>query len=107
MPHLATCDSLAVEVGVLAEVVRAADPQTPVSTCDPWVLADLLGHLGQVHRWAWSMVRDLSHSRLAGREKLFPAPEPAQLTAWLAAGGDDAAPRRRRAGPRRHPEDRR
>jgi uncharacterized protein (TIGR03083 family) len=99
MPHLAVCDSLAVEVGVLAQVVRAADPQTPVHTCDPWVMADLLGHLGQIHRWAWSMVRDLSHSRLAGREKLFGAPAPAGLTAWLVAGGEDLVATLRAADP--------
>lgn len=99
MPHLATCDALAVEVGVLAGVVRAADPQTPVTTCEPWVLADLLGHLGQIHRWAWSMVRDLAHSRLAGREKLFPPPEPDGLAAWLVSGGEELVATLRAADP--------
>ncbi|WP_329044241.1 maleylpyruvate isomerase family mycothiol-dependent enzyme [Amycolatopsis sp. NBC_01488] len=42
--------------GAFAEVLRSADPAAPVPDCAGWTLADLGTHLGNVHRWATSVV---------------------------------------------------
>ncbi|WP_103351414.1 maleylpyruvate isomerase family mycothiol-dependent enzyme [Amycolatopsis sp. CA-128772] len=42
----------------LARAVEAADPDQPVPTCPEWPLRVLVGHIGQAHRWAASIVRD-------------------------------------------------
>jgi uncharacterized protein (TIGR03083 family) len=37
---------------MLVDAARRADLETPVPTCPDWRLADLLAHIGFVHRWA-------------------------------------------------------
>jgi uncharacterized protein (TIGR03083 family) len=40
------------------EVLRDADPSTPVPTCPDWTLRQLLRHVGRGHRWAAQIVDD-------------------------------------------------
>jgi uncharacterized protein (TIGR03083 family) len=42
--------------GGFTEVLRSADPAAPVPDCAGWTLADLGTHLGNVHRWAATVV---------------------------------------------------
>ena len=42
--------------GRFAEVLRTTDGSAPVRDCGTWTLADLGTHLGNVHRWATSVV---------------------------------------------------
>ncbi|MEA5366648.1 maleylpyruvate isomerase family mycothiol-dependent enzyme [Amycolatopsis sp., V23-08] len=42
--------------GGFTGVLRTADPAAPVADCGAWTLADLGTHLGNVHRWAASVV---------------------------------------------------
>lgn len=85
LPHLVYCDALVVETDQLVAMIRKSDLSAPVPTCPPWSVADLLGHLGQIHRWASTMVSQLAHARLAGRDRLWPPP--AELPDWIDAGG--------------------
>ncbi|HYQ70231.1 maleylpyruvate isomerase family mycothiol-dependent enzyme [Actinophytocola sp.] len=39
-----------------AKAVAGADPDAPVPTCPEWPLRVLVGHIGQAHRWAASIV---------------------------------------------------
>lgn len=41
-----------------AAAAAAGDLDAPVPTCPDWTLADLVGHLGWVHRWAAHAVTD-------------------------------------------------
>jgi uncharacterized protein (TIGR03083 family) len=43
--------------GEFAARMRTADPAAPVPDCAGWTLADLGTHLGNVHRWAATVVR--------------------------------------------------
>ncbi|MDS0136375.1 MULTISPECIES: maleylpyruvate isomerase family mycothiol-dependent enzyme [unclassified Amycolatopsis] len=43
--------------GAFAEALRTADPAAAVSDCAGWTVADLATHLGNVHRWAATVVR--------------------------------------------------
>lgn len=43
---------------VLADTAGALDPGTRVPTCPDWKVRDLVRHVGGIHRWAASIVRD-------------------------------------------------
>lgn len=43
--------------GAFAEALRTADPAAAVPDCDGWTITDLATHLGNVHRWAATIVR--------------------------------------------------
>jgi uncharacterized protein (TIGR03083 family) len=42
--------------GLLADVIHAADPTTPVPTCPGWTLRQLTNHVGRGDRWAATIV---------------------------------------------------
>jgi len=44
--------------GRFADAAASGDLEAPVPTCPGWTLADLIGHLGWVHRWAAHAVTD-------------------------------------------------
>ena len=50
--------ALRAEGNLLIEAAVAAGLDAPVPTCPGWQVRDLLYHLGGVHRWATSFVRD-------------------------------------------------
>ena len=58
---------------------------SPVPGCPGWTGADLLAHIGRVHRWAASIVRD----RVTERPSRPPAPPTSDLPDWYAAGLDE------------------
>jgi len=68
--------------------LRTGDADTlakPVAACEGWTVADLVGHLGGVHRWAAVAIREQR-----GDHDTEPAPsEAAELTEWFAAGAHD------------------
>ncbi|MFE7226291.1 maleylpyruvate isomerase family mycothiol-dependent enzyme [Nocardioides sp. NPDC057577] len=57
-----TPDDYLVTLGVLqaefAAVLKQADPDVPVPSCDDWSVGDLADHLAGVHHWAAAMARD-------------------------------------------------
>lgn len=54
LDHLAHLDA---EVAAFADVLRTADPATPVASCPGWALRDLALHVGSVHLWVTSVAR--------------------------------------------------
>jgi hypothetical protein len=48
--HQRCCDLAGGEIARFAAVIRGADPATPVPTCGRWTLADLIQHIGHIHR---------------------------------------------------------
>ncbi|MFG2874289.1 maleylpyruvate isomerase family mycothiol-dependent enzyme [Streptomyces sp. NPDC048337] len=69
---------------LLADLAERAGTDTPVPTCPPWRVTDLLRHTGSVHRWAAGYV---------GEGLLEPEPFPdapelagAELLAWFREG---------------------
>ena len=65
-----------------ATLVREAAGDEPVPACGPWLVRDLVEHLGTVHRWAASIV--LSGQRLVEPEPLVVG-DPADWYAGTAA----------------------
>jgi uncharacterized protein (TIGR03083 family) len=83
--HQRCCDLADDEIARFAAVIAGADPATPVPTCGRWTLADLIQHIGHIHRWAAAMVADLSPTRHSRRKDDLPLPsDPTTWPAWLA-----------------------
>jgi uncharacterized protein (TIGR03083 family) len=79
----------AAEIRRFADLVDGADPATPVPTCPGWTLADLLDHVGGIHRWATYMVEHLSQKRVRRDDLDLGLPDdPHALATWLAAGAE-------------------
>lgn len=51
-------DALRREGELLATAASRADPDAPVPTCPDWRVRDLIRHVGGVHRWAATVVRE-------------------------------------------------
>lgn len=73
---------------LLVEIVRDADPATPVSTCPGWTLRQLAVHVGRGDRWAAAMVRDRADSVLDMHAVPDGAPpaDAGPAADWLDAG---------------------
>lgn len=100
LDYAAHCDAAEAEILRLADAVRGADPATPVPTCPGWTLADLVTHVGGVHRWAATIVATQSASRVRRDELELGIPDnPRALADWLAAGAVPTAAAFRAADP--------
>jgi uncharacterized protein (TIGR03083 family) len=58
--HLSTVSA---QASALAADARAAGPGAPVPTCPRWTVADLVRHVGTVHRWATAHAQGLRGNR--------------------------------------------
>jgi uncharacterized protein (TIGR03083 family) len=75
------------QTGAFARAVAGLDPDATVPTCPEWRVRDLVGHIGQAHRWSAELVR----ARAAA-----PVPDPREADAgdpqdwpgWLRDGAD-------------------
>jgi uncharacterized protein (TIGR03083 family) len=70
------------------EVIRSAEPSTPVPTCPGWSLDQLFRHVGRGDRWAAQIVADRLDHPLDPRavESGKPPPEPDEAISWLHGG---------------------
>jgi uncharacterized protein (TIGR03083 family) len=64
MTHDEYCDELVREIDRYAEALALVDPNTRVPSCPDWTAVDLTEHLGTVHRWATTLVRQRSPRRI-------------------------------------------
>jgi len=72
----------------LLTAARDAGLDAPVPTCAEWVVRDLVGHQGGVHRWAAWHVTTGSEAVATGEQtaRLFATPPDAALFDWFVAG---------------------
>ena len=78
-------EAIAENSRLLAAAARQAGTEAPVPTCAGWKVIDLVGHIGNVHRWVGGL--------LETRAQEFPPPEPAQVderdpVGWSEAGAE-------------------
>ncbi len=74
---------------LLVEVARGADVAAPVPTCPDWRLADLLAHIGFVHRWATRYVATAVTEMVDEPDEatiLATAPPEGERCDWVAQG---------------------
>jgi uncharacterized protein (TIGR03083 family) len=76
------------ETAAFGDLIRGADPATPVPTCPEWTLAQLFKHVGRGNRWAAQIVADRMATALDPREvrEGKPPAEPDAAVGWLNAG---------------------
>ena len=79
---------LAAEGELLAAAATDVDLDTPVATVPDWPLRDLVRHLGGIHRWAATTIRDARQSRYDTTllEVVGRWPDDAELVAWFRSG---------------------
>lgn len=71
---------------VLGELIRDADPSTPVPTCPGWTISQLVRHVGRGDRWAAQMVTEQSQEAIDPRTVSGGKPaEDADVVDWLHA----------------------
>lgn len=76
------------ETAAFGELVRGADPATPVPTCPDWTLQQLFRHVGRGNRWAAQIVADRRDTVLYQRDTRDGKPPDDRDAAieWLNAG---------------------
>ncbi|MFD9961214.1 maleylpyruvate isomerase family mycothiol-dependent enzyme [Amycolatopsis sp. NPDC058986] len=93
--HLA--EGLREQAGAVAAVVEAVPPGTAVPTCPLWTIRELVGHIGQAHRWAAGIVR--TRTAAAFPDPLVAEPgEPPSWPHWLCDGAAELIDAVREAG---------
>ncbi|MFE0021716.1 maleylpyruvate isomerase family mycothiol-dependent enzyme [Amycolatopsis sp. NPDC059021] len=78
-------EGLREQADAVAAVVEDVPAGTTVPTCPLWTVKDLVGHLGQAHRWAADIVR--TRAAAAFPDPLLAEPgEPPRWPHWLRDG---------------------
>jgi uncharacterized protein (TIGR03083 family) len=73
------------ETAAFADAVAGLDPHATVPTCPEWRVRDLVGHIGQAHRWSAELVR--SRTGAPPPDPLESEPgRPQDWAAWLRDG---------------------
>jgi uncharacterized protein (TIGR03083 family) len=71
----------------LADAAEIAGPDAPVPSCPEWDVADLLGHVGTVHRWAaMSAQREPGGPFQRSRDAGIEVPPREERVPWLRKG---------------------
>jgi len=80
--------ALVEETAAFGELIRTAEPTTPVPTCPDWTLRQLFRHVGRGNRWAAKIVADRRDEALDPREVPDgkPPDDADAATDWLNAG---------------------
>jgi uncharacterized protein (TIGR03083 family) len=73
------------EIERFVEVTGEADLTTPVPTCPGWTVADLIRHVGTVHRWMTRIALERPSERISPGDLGLPAEE-SGYREWFAAG---------------------
>lgn len=70
------------------DLIRSADPATPVPTCDDWNLKQLFRHVGRGNRWAAQIVAERRNQPLDPRDVRDgrPPDDPDAAIDWLNGG---------------------
>ena len=69
----------------LADAARAAGVDAAVPSCPEWSVADLLGHVGRLHRWVAHMIVSRA-TEPDGNPSTVQTPASDELIDWFAAG---------------------
>ncbi|MHA3024053.1 maleylpyruvate isomerase family mycothiol-dependent enzyme [Mycobacterium sp. BMJ-28] len=73
---------------LFGEVIRQADPSTPVPTCPDWTLTQLFRHVGRGNRWSAQIITDRLTEPLDPRDVRDgkPPEDPDAAIDWLHGG---------------------
>jgi uncharacterized protein (TIGR03083 family) len=85
MEYAEYCDAIRREGRALHAAAREAGVDAPVPSCPDWRVADLLGHVGRLHRWIAAIVEAGGESPSDHWSDAEPPSEPERLE-WFAGG---------------------
>jgi len=74
-------DQIRMDAAAMTAILAEHGPDAPVLACPGWGVGDVVGHLGEVHRWATEIVRT---GEACPRD--WPPPTGADLLPWFEAG---------------------
>lgn len=76
------------ETKAFGDVIRGADPATPVPTCPGWTFNQLFKHVGRGNRWSAQIIAERGTQPLDPRDVHDgkPPEDPDGASAWLIAG---------------------
>jgi uncharacterized protein (TIGR03083 family) len=76
------------------------DPATAVPSCPGWSVADLVRHMGMVHRWVDQMIRTRASEQIDQKSvAVTPPSDTREYEKWLTEGAEQVAGAMRAAGP--------
>ena len=79
--------ALQTEGELFAAAIAAVGPDAPIPTCPDWTMTDLVHHVGEVHRWATTVVTGaLAKPSLIPADFLGPLPGDDRLVEWFRDG---------------------
>jgi uncharacterized protein (TIGR03083 family) len=81
------CTALRREGHALADAARTAGVDARVASCPEWQIADLLGHVGRLHRWVAAIVESAGDGPTDHWSDAEPPPVTERLD-WFARGVD-------------------
>ncbi|MGO9876304.1 MAG: maleylpyruvate isomerase family mycothiol-dependent enzyme [Acidimicrobiia bacterium] len=87
MDYRQHCVALRREGHALGAAARAAGVDAPVPSCPEWQVADLLGHVGRLHRWVGAIVESADDDPPDHWSAAEPPPADVRLD-WFEAGVD-------------------
>jgi uncharacterized protein (TIGR03083 family) len=85
MNHAEYVDAIRADGGALATAAANAGVDAAVPSCPLWTVADLLGHIGRIHRWVASGIVDRATNRDTHWSQAEPPPADERVE-WFAAG---------------------
>ena len=89
-----TVDAIRREGDALGDAARDAGVDAPVPSCPEWNVADLLGHVGRLHRWVDARSSIDSGDDPTRHWSDAEPPPPAERVDWFADGRRSASPTR-------------
>jgi uncharacterized protein (TIGR03083 family) len=87
MDYRGYCDALRREGYALGAVARAAGVDAPVPSCPDWQIADLLGHVGRLHRWVAAIIESAGDDPTDHWSAAEPPPVDVRVE-WFETGVD-------------------
>jgi uncharacterized protein (TIGR03083 family) len=98
MNHDERAEAIRGEGHALASAASDAGVDAAVPSCPDWKVADLLAHIGRIHRWVTGILVDRKGERGEHWSENEPPP-PDELLGWFAGGVDPLADALRESGP--------
>jgi len=79
-------DAIRDNATVLVDAAETAGLDAAVPSCPEWAVADLLAHIGRVHRWAAANAARPPDAEFPGWSKEVPTPPAEERPAWVREG---------------------
>ena len=88
LTHDAILEALERELARMVRLAGSTDPHMEIPTCPGWDAAELMEHLGGVHRWAAEILRTRPSERISRRGLDIRAPTDGRWDHWIREGAD-------------------